>query len=138
MSLTELELNQQLIEALADRDRLRTENARLAESACDGSIEQSHRDSTKAAIAALWETHPEIAYESPAQVIGWLRQRAEAAEAKAEDWRVKAGHFEMERDQARAALKRYGCHAPCCMPVSVGCTCGLDAALDPPAKEPKP
>ncbi len=90
MSLTELELNQQLIEALAECDRLRAENARLAESACDGSIEQSHRDSTKAAIAALRETHPEITYESPAQVIGWLQaQLAEAQKNSARlDWLI--------------------------------------------------
>ena len=68
-------------------------------------------------------------------------QEIENLRAEAEDWRVKAGHFEMERDAMgikahalRVALLRYGRHNETCWlskdpELKVQCTCGLDLAL---------
>jgi len=71
-----------------------------------------------------------------------LNETLDALEA--DEWRVKAGHYEMERDAMgikahtlRVALLRYGQHASncqritrtCCLNHEWPCTCGLDAAL---------
>jgi len=61
----------------AELERLKFENE---------SWERMGRPAHKAAIDALWTTNPEILYESPAQVIEWLRQRAEAAERDLAEW----------------------------------------------------
>ncbi len=53
-------------------------NAAVAQSTCDGSFERQGKKSHEAAIAALWDVDPTIIYESPAQVIGWLRSKVAA------------------------------------------------------------
>lgn len=51
----------------------------------DGSWERLGRESIKVAIEALWTDHPEIAYESPAQVIRWLQSELATATDRATD-----------------------------------------------------
>ncbi len=93
VSLAEIELNRQRVELLFERDRLLARNAELerdrdaaiARAECDGSFERQGKESHKAAMAALRSADPTVAYESPAQVIGWLQVQL----AKAQDERER-------------------------------------------------
>ncbi len=69
------ELDRERVKAIEERD------AALARATCDGSFERQGEESELAAIAAVWNADPMVAYESPAQVIGWLEARASAAQA---------------------------------------------------------
>ncbi len=98
MSLAEAELNRQRVELLAERDRLLARNAELeqerdaaiARTECDGSFERQGKESHKAAIAALWNADPKVAYESPAQVIGWLQAQLAKAQWERERLHVRS------------------------------------------------
>ncbi len=94
------ELDRERAKAIEERD------AALARATCDGSFERQGAESQLAAIAAVWNADPMVAYESPAQVIGWLEARVSSAEA---------------------ALKRYGRHLDSCCDEDCSCTCGLNA-----------